>query len=390
MRSIRASVCVVAVLVTAAAGAVGAPDATPAAAEAAPKIQVAILLDNSGSMGGLINQARAQLWTFINEFATTRKNGRVPDVQVALYTYGNPPPKQIVPLTDDLDLVSEKLFAVRISGGTEYCGQVIQTAVKNLAWSERNDDLKIIFIAGNEPFTQGPVHYADACKAAIAKGIIVNTIHCGSDAAGVSGKWKDGALLADGAYMCINQNRAVPHIAAPQDKEIATLGVELNTTYIPYGAAGKAGQARQRAQDTNAASVAAEVAVQRAIAKANAQYRNTHWDLLDAVVNGTVKVEDLKKEELPEKMQKMTVEQRVAFVKTNQAARVRIQKRINELNAERKKHVTREMKKLAEKGEDTLDSAMIKTLRAQAARRHFQVAAPAPKPDTPVKTEPKP
>ena len=38
-----------------------------------------------------------------------------------------------------------------------------------------------IFIAGNEPFTQGPVNYAESCKAAITKGIIVNTIHCGGE-----------------------------------------------------------------------------------------------------------------------------------------------------------------------------------------------------------------
>ena len=92
----------------------------PAAQIRVPKIQVAILLDNSGSMGGLINQARAQLWKFINEFATTRKEGKIPEIEVALYIYGVSP-TQILPLTNDLDLVSEKLFAVPVDGGHEYC-----------------------------------------------------------------------------------------------------------------------------------------------------------------------------------------------------------------------------------------------------------------------------
>ena len=343
----------------------------PAAQIRVPKIQVAILLDNSGSMGGLINQAKAQLWKFINEFATTRKEGKIPEIEVALYIYGVSP-TQILPLTNDLDLVSEKLFAVPVDGGHEFCGQVIQMAVKDLKWSGSNQDLKVIFIAGNEPFTQGPVNYAEACKAAIARGIIVNTIHCGSDAQGVGGKWKDGALLADGSYMCINQNTKVPHIVAPQDKEIARLSAGLNDTYLPYGAAGAAGQERQSAQDANAAGVALEVAVQRAVAKANAQYRNDRWDLVDAVANGTLKIEDLKEDQLPEKMQKMSAEERKAFVEANRAQRAHIQKQINDLNAQRNKYVAEEMKKLAEKGEDTLDAAMIKTLRAQAERKEFK------------------
>jgi len=339
----------------------------------APKIQVAILLDNSGSMNGLINQAKAQLWKFVNEFATTKKDGKVPVLEVALYTYGNPPPKQIVALTNDLDLVSERLFAVRISGGTEYCGQVIQTAVNELKWSDDKGDLKVIFIAGNEPFTQGPVNYADACKAAISKGIIVNTIHCGSDAAGVSGKWKDGAALADGMYMCINQNKAVPAVAAPQDKEIAELSAKLNTTYVPYGAAGVEGSKRQSAQDANAATLAPGVAAQRAVAKANVQYRNAAWDLVDAIEEGTVKLEDVKKEDLPENMQKMTAEQRKAYVAEQTAERKRVQTRINELNTARAKYVEAELKKLADKtGEKRLDEAMIKALRLQAEKRNFK------------------
>jgi len=362
----------------------------PAAETSVPKIQVAILLDNSGSMGGLINQARAQLWKFINEFATTRKGGKIPEVQVALYTYGTPPPKQIVPLTDDLDLVSEKLFAVRINGGHEYCGQVIRDATENLKWSENLSDLKIIFIAGNEPFTQGPVDYRKACKAAIAKGIIVNTIHCGSDSAGISGKWKDGALLADGSYMCINQNKRVPHIAAPQDREIAKLSADLNGTYIPYGTAGAAGHQRQSAQDANAANLAPGVAVQRAIAKANAQYRNRRWDLVDAVKDGTIKIEEVKEDQLSEKMRTMSVEERRVFVETHRARRGRIQKQINDLNAQRKKYVAEQMKKLADKGESTLDAAMIKTLRAQAARRNFKFEESKQPPEKPAKAEPNP
>ena len=161
---------------------------TPKPAEATtPKIQMAILLDTSGSMEGLINQARTQLWKIVNELATAKQNGQTPQLQVALYEYGKSSiPKdegylrQIVSLTDDLDAISEELFALKTNGGKEYCGQVIQAATGGLQWSKGDDDLKLIFIAGNEAFTQGTVDYKQACSAAIGKGITVNTIQPGA------------------------------------------------------------------------------------------------------------------------------------------------------------------------------------------------------------------
>jgi hypothetical protein len=150
-----------------------------------PLVQIAILLDTSSSMDGLIEQAKGQLWKICNEFIKARQNGVAPEVQVALYEYGKSSLSQqsgwirkIQPLTTDLDKISEELFALTTNGGDEYCGWVIKQAVNELDWSPRPDVYKVIFIAGNEPFTQGPVNYAESCKAAISKGIIVNTIHC--------------------------------------------------------------------------------------------------------------------------------------------------------------------------------------------------------------------
>ena len=37
-------------------------------------IQLALLLDTSNSMDGLIDQAKSQLWKIVNELATTKKD----------------------------------------------------------------------------------------------------------------------------------------------------------------------------------------------------------------------------------------------------------------------------------------------------------------------------
>jgi len=335
-----------------------------------PKIQVALLLDNSGSMSGLINQARAQLWAFINEFVVTTKNGQRPTIEVALYMYGNPPATQLVPLTDNLDLVSEKLFAIAISGSSEYCGAVIQTATNDLAWSDDRDDLKVIFIAGNEEFTQGPAPYAEACKAAITKGIIINTIHCGDESAGINGKWKDAALLADGAYLCINQNKAVPDIDAPQDAELAELNTQLNNTYVAYGARGHEGFLRQAAQDANAADVSSAVAAERIVTKGNTQYVNAGWDLVDAANNGDVDLATIETDDLPDQMQEMSVGERKAHIEKMSKQRAEIQNRIQTLAEARKAYVAAELAKLAD-GDETLESAMTRVMVDQAAERNF-------------------
>jgi len=334
-----------------------------------PLVQLAILLDNSGSMRGLIEQAKSELWRVVNELTTAKQHGRQPRLQVALYTYGSPPPKRLNALTDDLDRVSESLFAVTISGGTEYCGQVIETATRELAWSDDPNDLKLIFIAGNEPFSQGPVDYRTACGEAIAKGIIVNTIHCGS---GIPDDWRDGALLADGKAMSIDQNTQVVHIEAPQDREITRLGVELNKTYVPFGTMAAESQARQVAQDANASSQSAASAVQRAVSKANSYYRNSSWDLVDATADGSVELAKVKQEDLPENMQGMTLDERQKYVEQQGAERKRLQERINELNAQRNEYVAAKRKEMAEKsGQKTLDQALVEAIRAQASQKDF-------------------
>ncbi len=345
-----------------------------------PRIQVAILLDTSNSMDGLIDQARTELWRIVNEFIPVKKGGQRPTFEVALYEYGNSGLdsttgyiRQVLPLTNDLDSVSEKLFALRTNGGDEFCGMVISKAVDELRWSGSAGDLKAIFIAGNEPFSQGPVDYRQACRQAVSKGITVSTIHCESSQSGEAAGWKDGAQLADGAYTSIDQNRRAEVIPAPQDQELERLGGRLNGTYVPFGDSGAAGVKNQTAQDSNAKSSAPGVAVQRAIAKSSQYYRNSSWDLVDAVKQGDVDLAKVKPEQLPEPMRKMTLEQRRGLLEGKAKERADLQAQIQKLSQDRQQHIQAEMKKRATSGVKRLDSAIIENVREQAVRKKFEV-----------------
>lgn len=337
-------------------------------------IQLAVLLDTSNSMDGLIEQAKTTLWKIVNELAIAKKGEAPVQLEVALYEYGNdglPSSegfiRQVSPLTTDLDRISEELFKLKTNGGSEFCGQVIDNATKTLQWSRNNNDLKLIFIAGNEPFTQGQVNYKDSCKAAITKGIIVNTIFCGNFQEGINTAWKDGADRADGKYMNIDQNTHIVHIAAPQDAELARLGDELNKTYIAYGSMGQKKKERQMAQDSNARSLGSAVMADRAAAKASKHYKNESWDLIDAQEEGVVELEKISEEDLPTEMKGMTTEERQKYINEQKEKRSELEKQIQKLQEDRRRFI-------AEKSKDqknTLDDAIIEAIHEQARTKDY-------------------
>lgn len=340
------------------------------------KVQVALLLDTSNSMDGLIDQAKTELWSIVNELATAKYDGQRPELEIALYEYGNDNlesadgfVRMVSPFTTDLDAISELLFALKTNGGYEYCGQVIGEAVKELEWSKSNHDLKMIVIAGNEEFTQGEIDYKVTCKEAASKGAIINTIFCGDHDEGIRIFWKDGADRADGKYMNIDQNQEIAYIETPYDDDILNLNNQLNKTYIGYGQAGEEYAVRQEAQDMNAASMNKKASVGRSVSKSSGAYKNAHWDLVDAVDEEAVELDELNAEDLPEVMQDMDKAERKAYVAEKKKERSDIQKQIQTLNGKREAYITKHRKEMAE--DATLGSALIKIVRDQALAKGF-------------------
>ncbi len=346
-----------------------------------PAVDVAILLDTSNSMDGLISQAKTQLWNIIQQFAEAQKNGQTPRLRVSVFEYGNsglPATegyiRQVVQLTDDMDKVSEALFALSTNGGDEYCGAVIAEALKRLDWSSEPNAYKAIFIAGNEPFTQGSVEYQKSCSQAIQSGVVVNTIHCGDYQVGVSGKWKHGAELAEGEYMNINQDQKVVHIKAPQDEIIIKLNAELNKTYLWYGAQPIREQLKgnQVQQDRNALQSGSSF-FSRSKTKAGKMYDNLGRDLVDTIKEDKTILSKVKVEELPKEMQKMTAEQRQAHVEKLASRRGEIQKKLLKVTAEREKFVASKRKEMAEGEGDTLGDAITAAVTKQLQKSGFEV-----------------
>lgn len=340
-------------------------------------IMLALLLDTSNSMDGLIDQAKSQLWKIVNELSAAKcGDGSRPRIKIALYEYGNDGLSSsegyirlVSPLTDDLDLISEKLFALRTNGGSEYCGQVIKKSLSQLTWSTSQADLKMIFIAGNEPFTQGEIPYRTACSMAKEKGVVVNTIFCGDFNEGIETSWKNGADLTGGTYMSIEQNRKTVYIPTPYDDRIAAMNEKLNETYVYYGKSGAHNKERQKAQDQNAASYGQSNKVERAISKSSHAYKNSTWDLVDAAREDEKVVGDVKEEDLPQEMKGMTQDQRKSYVRQKADERSSIQSEIQSLDKKRQEYISTHTPK--ESQDSMLDAAMINSIREIAKQKNL-------------------
>jgi hypothetical protein len=340
-------------------------------------IRVALLLDTSNSMDGLIDQAKAQLWDIVNELALAKCENQQPNLRIALYEYGNdglPASegyiRQVIGFSDDLDEISQKLFSLTTNGGNEFCGQVIQTSLKQLTWGNNPNDLKLMFIAGNEPFTQGTVSYQKAAQLANGKDVTINTIFCGDFETGIRTSWKNGADLTGGEYMAIDHNKVSVHIASPYDDAILKYNTKLNETYIPYGDVGISKMQNQRMQDSNAQGYSNANAVKRTISKSSHFYKNSSWDLVDAETEKGFKYEKIKKDQLPEALQDKSIAELKSIVQQKRAERLSIQEEINKLNAKRKVFVA-EQKKL-NNDINGLENAMINAIKKQAAEKNYK------------------
>jgi hypothetical protein len=360
------------------------PALSPAAplplAEKGKPVDVVLCLDTSNSMDGLIDSAKRKLWTIVNDLAKVEP---APTLRVALYSYGNNLydaksgwVRKDLDLTTDLDEVYKQLYALKTKGGNEYVARVSRDALAGLKWSDDKDALRLMFVCGNEPANQDKEVTLDSIAAeAKAKGILINTIYCGSPTHPEAEGWRQFASLAGGKYANIDQDRAEVAIKTPFDDELTKLGTAINSTYCWYGERGAAAAANQVAQDKNADKVSKEVAADRSATKATKFYCNAEADLIDRMLTDKAfDLEKIKVDDLPEEMKKLKPEERLGYLKKKADERAEIQKKIGELTAKRAKFIADEKKKEPKSAADkAFDEALRVILKEQASAKGMTV-----------------
>jgi hypothetical protein len=371
---------------------VPAPPVTPVP-PGAKTILLGLLLDTSNSMDGLISQAKAQLWNIVNKLSEARCDGQRPTVRVALYEYGNAGLpmtgnyiRQVSPFTLNMDEISKQLFALTTNGGDEYCGAVLAKSLDELDWSSEEGDLRIIFIAGNEPFTQGPISFATSCERARQKGIVVNTIFCGDHREGINTSWQAGALAAKGDYFSIDQDAITMQVASPYDGELAQLNVGLNDNGIYYGQQGTYNWENNAAQDKNAESLGFSSCNSRVKYKANNGWSNSSWDLTEVETGKLDSVlARVDRKTLPEKYRGADAGLLKAEVTRQREVKEASRARIVELMRLREAYVADYNKKAGITNE--LENAVLASLERMATAKGFKFEEPKVKVAPPVEKE---
>jgi hypothetical protein len=111
--------------------------------------------------------------------------------------------------------------------------------------------------------------------------------------------------------------------------------------------------------------------VERSVAKAQAAYSNSGWDLVDALNNKSVSLNSLKDDELPAPMRRMSMPEKEKYVQGLNAQRVELQQKINAANEKRRVYIAQEMKKNAQA--NTLEQAILTSVKDEASKKGFVI-----------------
>jgi Mg-chelatase subunit ChlD len=343
---------------------------------ATKRVEVVFVLDTTGSMGGLIAAAKEKIWSIASTLAQAQQ---APEISMGLVAYrdrGDAYVTQVVDLDRDLDSMYAKLMQFRADGGgdaPESVNQALDDAINKISWSQDANTYRVVFLVGDAPphmDYQDDVKYPTTVAAAAAKGIVVNTIQCGSMRETIK-PWQEIAALGHGRYFTVDQAGSAVAVATPFDDKIATLSAQLDSTRLYYGS----DEEKAKTYDKLAASAAlraeASPAVQARRGVFNASESGASnllggKDLAEDVASGAIAFAAVPEKELPKAIAELPRDKQEAAVAETAKKRQDLQRQIAELAKDRDAFIRKEID--AHGGAaGSLDQKIYDAVREQAA-----------------------
>ncbi len=349
-----------------------------AVSTAKPKVDVVFVLDTTSSMSGLIEGAKENIWAIASSMAKAQPT---PDIRIGLVAFrdrGDDYITRVIDLSPDLDSMYAQLMDLRADGGgdtPESVNQALYDAVHRISWSQDKDAYQAIFLVGDAPPKMDypdDVKYPETIQAAMAKGIVVNTILAGSDFE-AEGIWQRMAALNQGKHFKVGQQGDAIAVATPFDAEIANLSQALDETRLYYGdeLAREGAERKEAAADKLHANGSFAARAKRAMFNVSAAgYANAlgENELVDAVSSGRVDLETIAPEQLPEELRALDpVAQKDAI---DQAAKQRIELdgKIKSLSDQRQAFIAEELAK-RDDAAPSLDAQIFDAVKEQAGKK---------------------
>ncbi|MDH4054604.1 MAG: VWA domain-containing protein [Gammaproteobacteria bacterium] len=342
---------------------------------AKPRIDVVFVLDTTGSMGGLIQTAKEKIWSIATTMASAQQ---APEIRIGLVAYrdrGDAYVTRVVDLSSDLDSVYATLMDFQADGGgdgPESVNKALYDAVHNISWSEQDQAYQVIFLVGDAPphMDYNEVRYPEIIAAATNKGIVVNTIQCGDMPMTVE-PWSQIAALSNGEFFQVEQAGGAVAFNTPFDEKIAELSAELDSTRLYYGSEEDKDRMKVKVAATEKMHAGLSAASRARRAEFNASEGGKtnllgENELVSAVADGRVALDDLDAEALPASLRAMAPEEQVAYVAATAEKRESLQRQIRELSEERGDYIA---KKVDEAGgmKASLDQKLYDAVKDQAS-----------------------
>lgn len=350
-------------MVSALAVAGAAKSALSKPAAPAKRVEVAFVLDTTGSMESLIDGAKRKIWSIANSIIDINPNA---DVRMALIGYRDLGDDYVVrsyQMSADIQGLYGNLLQFVADGGgdgPESVNEALDAAVKDLEWSKDDGTRRIIFLVGDAPphmdYANAP-RYPSVLAKARDKAIIVNTVQAG-DEPETAEYWRDIARLGKGKYFAIPQDGGqVEVINSPYDDEIIVLQQKIDRTVVPYGTYEKQQEVRAKMETKGAAPAAVQVDNSKFYSKRSASKEivTGGGDLLDDVRNNVRKLEDISEDELPADLKGKSAGDLKAAVTERTAARVKLEGEMAELIKKRDAYVAAQTAKTAGADQDSFD-----------------------------------
>ena len=339
-----------------------------APAATAPRVEVAFVLDTTGSMGGLIDGAKRKIWSIARRIGEGRPR---PDLRIALVGYRDLGDEYVTRVHDfsrDMDDVQERLMAFQANGGgdtPEHVSAALGAAVNQLSWSQ-GPALQIVFLVGDAPphvDYQDGHDYARYARAARARGIAIETIQCGGDPV-TARYWQEIASLGDGHYARIDSQGGMPALVTPVDAELAHLGAELTTTVVASGTVAE--QVTTSRKLEKRAAMPAAMATEAAGYYASAE-RLAERDLVSLSAEGQrreLKALADRPAEAPRAIAGKSDAEALTYLQGQKDKREKLQQRIGALQKQREDYLAK-----AAPRADGFDEQVVQALRDRAAKQ---------------------
>jgi hypothetical protein len=352
--------------------------AAPQAA-ARPLVEVAFVLDTTGSMAKLIEGAKRKIWSIATTILDCNPEAEVRMGIVAYRDIGDDYVTKTFDLTTDIQDMYAHLLELKARGGGDWpesVNEALHVGVGKLSWTHGHDTTRIVFLVGDAPphmDYQQDKKYPEVLEIARKRGIVVNAVQAGN-ARDTERVWRSIAQLGHGDYIPIPQDGgAVVVIETPYDRQIIELQGRINGTVVPYGSRADQERVANRTKQVAAAPAPAATEMasyinRRARAAGAGEAVTGGGDLVADVTQGRKDIDAITDAELPEGLRSMSRAERKAQIDKLSARRTALNAELEGLVRQRDQYVLDQRKKEPAKAADSFDRAVEGTLRKQIAR----------------------